>query len=109
MIAHTDFVSIFNPPAGEKVSEVEFKDLEAARMITGKIFHPSVPNAEGFNRLHMKDIVPYSNKPALPGQPWITVSASHTCKAVVLSSSLPKLYYRLLVMILSSLQGTVKK
>jgi hypothetical protein len=72
MIAHTDFVSIFKTP--ESCPAQECSDLEQARTITSKIFHPSVSNSEGFNRVDMEKMVPYSNKPALPGQPYITVS-----------------------------------
>lgn len=75
MMADTDFVSILDPRPGEEIDEEEYAAITKARAIFAKIFHPSVPNAEGFNRLHMNKVVPHSNKPVLPGQPWFTVVA----------------------------------
>lgn len=72
MIANSDFVSIFEPHSG--VSQEEIVTLAKTRETVGKIFAPNVANAEGFNRLYLKDDVPFSDQPALTGQPWITVS-----------------------------------
>lgn len=70
IIASTDFVSIFSPAIEP---EEERKDLAKAREVVRRIFHPSVPNAEGFDRTTLAGLLPLDDGPPLPSKPFVTV------------------------------------
>lgn len=74
MIAHTDFVSLFESRPSEDITLEEEQQLEKSRAVFGKIFHPNLPNAEGFDRSQLCNEVPSATEPSLLGQPFVTVS-----------------------------------
>ncbi|KIJ37425.1 hypothetical protein M422DRAFT_69358 [Sphaerobolus stellatus SS14] len=69
-ISNTDFVSLFPPPKAGEPSE-----LKKTREIITKLFHPSVPNPEGLDRSNAPTLLPYADKPKLPGSPDLIVVA----------------------------------
>ncbi|ETS81771.1 hypothetical protein PFICI_06773 [Pestalotiopsis fici W106-1] len=67
-IVNSDFVSLFPPP-----TEGEPPELTRTREATRRVFHPSVPNPEGFDRAAFLRLLPLAEKPVLPGHPYLTV------------------------------------
>jgi len=82
-LANSDFVSIFPDPDAPDFDEKSLlgnltrEDIVAARKSTAAIFHPSVPNKEGFSRRNLGEYLPLSGGPRLAGPngqaPYITV------------------------------------
>ncbi|KAK4178011.1 hypothetical protein QBC36DRAFT_386246 [Triangularia setosa] len=72
MMANTDFVSIFpdpNDPEFEPDSlpdDVSLQDLQYTRSQFRKFFHPTVANAEHFDRRNLAEMLPFSDRPLLP-------------------------------------------
>ncbi|MCO5585505.1 hypothetical protein L7F22_039438 [Adiantum nelumboides] len=77
MMASSDFVSIFNEPEDEKeASKLLPEEREGMRIAREKmlaIFHPSVPNQEGFDRSHLPQQLPKSDQLKLKSEPFLTV------------------------------------
>lgn len=77
MMASSDFVSIFNEPKDEKeASELSPEERDGLRIGREKmraIFHPSVPNAEGFDRSQLPKQLPFSDKPKFKDDPFLTI------------------------------------
>ncbi|KAH6655708.1 Alpha/Beta hydrolase protein [Truncatella angustata] len=69
-IVNSDFVSLFPAPQDDEPEE-----LTKTREATRRIFHPASPNPERFNRLTFLKLLPYAEKPALGGDPYLTVVA----------------------------------
>ena len=69
-ICNTDFVSLFPP---EKPGEPT--GLTKTREVIAKMFHPSVPNPEGFDRANAAALLPCADKPELPGSVSLLVVA----------------------------------
>ena len=82
-IANTDFISIYPDPdapdfnASTLPSDTTINDLQTMRERTQKMFHPSVPNAEGLDRSNLAHLLPHADKPALHAPhgktPFVTV------------------------------------
>ncbi|KAI0134659.1 Alpha/Beta hydrolase protein [Xylariales sp. AK1849] len=67
---NSDFVSLYPAPRDDEPA-----DLTATREATRRIFHPSVPNPENFNRKNFAKLLPYSERPVLEDDPYVTVVA----------------------------------
>jgi pimeloyl-ACP methyl ester carboxylesterase len=67
-IVNSDFVSLFPAP-----SDGEPEELTRTREATRRVFHPSAPNAEGFNRKTFAKLLPLAEEPALKHDPYLTV------------------------------------
>ncbi|KAF7536188.1 hypothetical protein G7054_g4754 [Neopestalotiopsis clavispora] len=67
-IVNSDFVSLYPPP-----TEGEPPELTRTREATRRVFHPSVPNPEGFDRAAFLHLLPLAEEPVLPGHPYVTV------------------------------------
>ena len=82
-ITNTDFISIYPDPdapdfnASTLPSDTTIDDLRTMRDRTRKMFHPSVPNAEGLDRSNLAHLLPHSGRPALRAphgkDPFLTV------------------------------------
>ncbi|PWN36207.1 uncharacterized protein FA14DRAFT_52808 [Meira miltonrushii] len=77
MMASSDFVSIFNEPQdNEEASRLLPEEREGLRIGREKmraIFHPSVTNAEGFDRSRLPEQVPFCDRPKFQDDPFLTV------------------------------------
>jgi pimeloyl-ACP methyl ester carboxylesterase len=69
-IANSDFVSLYPAPRDDEPA-----DLTTTREVTRKIFHPSAPNPEGFNRSNFAELLPEAETPRLRGDPFLTLVA----------------------------------
>ncbi len=75
MVANTDFVSMFPDPdassfdASQLPKGVSVDDLRQTRKTIAKVFHPTVPNKERFDRRNMPERLPHPDTPALPAGP----------------------------------------
>ncbi len=75
IIANTDFVSIYPDPhspefdPGSLPTDVSVNDLQHAREAYRRMFHPTVPNPERFDRRFLPELLPHSDKPELPPGP----------------------------------------
>jgi pimeloyl-ACP methyl ester carboxylesterase len=67
---NSDFVSVYPPPR-----DGEPADLTSTREATRRIFHPSVPNPERFNRANFAELLPEAERPVLRGDPYVTLVA----------------------------------
>ncbi|KAK0646989.1 Alpha/beta hydrolase family-domain-containing protein [Cercophora newfieldiana] len=70
MMANTDFVSLFPDPESRPPPSVPkgitLDDLRHARARFKSMFHPSVPNKEGFDRRGLAGLLPAADAPRLP-------------------------------------------
>ncbi|KAF4301733.1 hypothetical protein GTA08_BOTSDO09720 [Botryosphaeria dothidea] len=75
MMANTDFVSMFPDPDADGFDEhslpadIDVETLRAARQKYRDMFHPTVPNAEHFDRRNLAGLLPFANAPELPSGP----------------------------------------
>jgi hypothetical protein len=69
-IVNSDFVSLF--PAAR---DGEPEELTRTREATRRVFHPSAPNREGFDRAAFLRLLPLAEAPPLPGAPFLAVVA----------------------------------
>ncbi|KAH7065391.1 Alpha/beta hydrolase fold-1 [Macrophomina phaseolina] len=75
MMANTDFVSLFPDPDADGFDDhtlpagVDAESLRVARRKYRKMFHPTVPNPEHFDRRNLADLLPDAGSPALPPGP----------------------------------------
>ncbi|KAK9782892.1 putative Alpha/Beta hydrolase protein [Seiridium cardinale] len=69
-IVNSDFVSLFPEPDDDEPEE-----LTRTRDATRRVFHPSVPNPERFNRKNFAELLPFAEKPVLETDPYVTVVA----------------------------------
>lgn len=69
-IVNSDFVSLYPEPRDDEPEE-----LTRTREATRRVFHPSVPNRERFNRKTFATLLPFAEKPVLKGDPYLTVVA----------------------------------
>lgn len=67
-IVNSDFVSLYPAPA-----DGEDPELTRTREATRRVFHPSAPNAERFDRASFLRLLPLAEAPVLPGRPRLTV------------------------------------
>lgn len=70
ILANSDFVDdIFPDPQTAAESELQAprEDIERARMLSHRIFSPTLPNPQGFDRRNMAEILPEANRPHLVG------------------------------------------
>lgn len=67
-IVNSDFVSLYPAPA-----DGEDPELTRTREATRRVFHPSAPNAERFDRASFLGLLPLAEAPVLPGRPRLTV------------------------------------
>lgn len=67
-IVNSDFVSLYPAPA-----DGEDPELTRTREATRRVFHPSAPNAERFDRASFLRLLPLAEAPVLPGPPRLTV------------------------------------
>lgn len=73
IMANSDFVSMFPDPDDASFDEsalpdgVTSEDLRHARLMFGKVFHPSVRNPEGLSRRNLAALLPLSDSPKLRG------------------------------------------
>ncbi|KAH8671056.1 Alpha/Beta hydrolase protein [Xylariales sp. PMI_506] len=65
---NTDFVSLYPPPR-----DGEPADLTETREATRRVFHPSMPNPERFNRKNFAELLPLAERPTLAGDPYVTL------------------------------------
>ncbi|KAI0386044.1 alpha/beta-hydrolase [Hypomontagnella monticulosa] len=78
-IANSDLVSIFPDPDAPDFdpavlpSDVTVEDLRRTRASYAANFRPDAPNPEHLDRTTIAAALPYADKPALVGDPWITV------------------------------------
>lgn len=77
MIASSDFISIFQEPKDEDerkhLSTKERQGMKIGREKMQMYFHPSLPNAERFDRSQLATYVPFSHQPKLANDPFVTV------------------------------------
>ncbi|KAI2613835.1 alpha/beta-hydrolase [Hypoxylon fragiforme] len=79
-IANSDLVSLFpdpdapafDPATAHLPPDVTVADLRRARAAYAALFHPSVPNAERWDRRNLASLLPRADSPAL-GEAWLTV------------------------------------
>lgn len=75
MMANTDFVSLFPDPdapefePGNLPEGVSAEDVRHAREQYQRMFHPTVPNHEHFDRRDLRELLPFADKPLLPAGP----------------------------------------
>lgn len=75
MIANTDFVTLIPDPDSPAFDEtalpdgVSVEDIRQARARVQKLFHPTVPNRERFDRRDMAERLPFADQPTLPAGP----------------------------------------
>lgn len=75
MMANTDFVSLFPNPEDPDFDPrslpdgVSIDDVRHARDSYKRMFHPSVPNQERFDRRHLALQLPHADTPMLPAGP----------------------------------------
>jgi pimeloyl-ACP methyl ester carboxylesterase len=75
MMANTDFVSLFPDPDAADFDPdvlpdgVSVEDIRHARGQYGRMFRPSVPNREHFDRRDLRSLLPHAERPLLPHGP----------------------------------------
>ncbi|KAK4168213.1 Alpha/beta hydrolase fold-1 [Cladorrhinum sp. PSN259] len=75
MVANSDFVSMIPDPdspdfdASGLPTDVSVDDLRRSRAMVARVFLPSAPNKERFDRRNMAILLPHADQPALPTGP----------------------------------------
>ncbi|OJD32026.1 alpha beta-hydrolase [Diplodia corticola] len=71
MMANTDFVSLFPDPdvPASLPAGITVDDLRKAREGYRRMFHPTVPNPEHFDRRNLPALLPEAGRPQLPAGP----------------------------------------
>lgn len=83
VLANSDFVSVWPDPDAPGFDNmtlpegVTADELRLARKKYGAVFHPSVPNKEGFSRKNLAQLLPHADQPVLESVDgkgvWLTV------------------------------------
>lgn len=75
MMANTDFVSLFPDPDAADFDpdalpdDLSVEDIRHARREYDRMFRPSVPNREHFDRRDLRELLPHADRPLLPHGP----------------------------------------